>query len=141
MYDLRMMISVCFYHRSAGPPNSSEDAQAQPQPQPPTNDPPDQQLKGPSASNGHGNGNNGLGEAHQEPPLERGQGGKSQQTGSVAQGLLVSGEAAGASASSTAGLVANGAADLLQASREEHVRQIRAHAVDYIVSGPGPLMS
>lgn len=63
-----------------------------------------------------------MGEARQEP-LGREQGGQSQQDGSAAQGLRVGGEAAGAGASSTAGLVANGADDLLQASRQEHVRQ------------------
>eukprot|EP00752_Nemacystus_decipiens_P010813 g9618.t2 len=83
-------------------------------------DTPDQQPKCPIASNG-----NGVGEAHLEPPLERDERGQAQQAGSAAQGLLVGGEAAGTSAISTTGLVANGAADLLQASREEHKWQQR----------------
>lgn len=120
---LRFVMSVCVSPSSAGPPDTAintEGARAQP----PANDHDslDQQLKGPI------NGS-GVGETQQEPPpLERGQGGQPQQassataTASSAQERPVGGEAAGASASSTAGLVANGAADLLQASREEHVR-------------------
>lgn len=47
---------------------------------------------------------------------------QSQQGGPVAQGQQADAKADGAGAPSTAGLVANGAADLLRASREEHVR-------------------
>lgn len=64
-------------------------------------------------------------EALKEPSLEALQGGHTQQAGPAAQtGLALAGEATGAHASAAAGLVANGAADLLQASREEHVRDI-----------------
>ncbi len=64
-------------------------------------------------------------EAQEEPLLEVERGGPSQQAGAAAASMLGvgEGEGVGATVSSSAGLIANGAADLLQASREEHVRQ------------------
>lgn len=46
-----------------------------------------------------------------------------QQIGAAGASGLGVGEGAGANTSSSTGLMANGAADLLQASRDEHVRK------------------
>lgn len=64
-------------------------------------------------------------EAQKGPPLEALQSGHPQPAGASAQlGLAFTGGATGAQVTAAAGLVANGSADLLQASREEHVRML-----------------
>lgn len=105
-----------FFRTDAG---SSEGAQA-----PSATDSPDQALRGPSAA-AVAKSSAVVDEAQNGLLSQAVQGGHYQQAGAAAQlGLALAGEATGAHTSAASGLVANGAADLLQASREEHVRKL-----------------